>query len=649
MLIGFLILFALNKRLIGEIIIMSKYNSIFINSINVKSSHKPLSTVTFDKSVKFITGASNTGKSFLISLIDYMLGKSELMENEEVKEYQTCFMHFTIGGDKYTSFRDISSDRFFIYTGFVFDKKKEAFLVECKTGNSSGKVRNISLFLFEKLGLEDVYICRNLNAEKEKLSMRTLSKVFFAYEKEMIDELSPILVEDKSDKTKFRNIFSFLLTGMDGKDFNTIKKRKEFNSEKSGKISAFSELVEELKVERNFPEESYSELIDRQERIQNSISKEKEKIKKITEKLDGIITKRKECVISLEKASFRLRNTNVNILNFNSLADFYLKDIERLESQEESAFLLMHTVKRVCESCSDKEIANIRNQNEYLNKLSIASKAEVEKISAKRRQLVAAIETTNEKKEIAEKEEKDLQKEIASLDGIIDELSPSLTTVSDNIDKYNNVLSGLKEDIYIIERINKYEARISESKTEKTPKAYKTEEFIPEGSYFKRFSDVYKEILFEIGYFNKEDEKLHEVEFDCDINIFDVRIDGKLRGSNGKGVRAIFHAVFKVALLIYCRRNNLFHPGLVLIDSPFVTYRDPVSKDYKYAPVEDDEIKLSKSPIKENFLNYLEKIHMYGQFIFVENVSISPSDNVEVETFYGENSGNLDYRKGFLY
>ncbi|WP_146067557.1 hypothetical protein, partial [Vibrio jasicida] len=134
----------------------------------------------------------------------------------------------------------------------------------------------------------------------------------------------------------------------------------------------------------------------------------------------------------------------MNILNFNSLADFYLKDIERLESQEESAFLLMHTVKRVCESCSDKEIANIRNQNEYLNKLSIASKAEVEKISAKRRQLVAAIETTNEKKEIAEKEEKDLHKKIASLDGIIDELSPSLTTVSDNIDKYNNVLSGLK-------------------------------------------------------------------------------------------------------------------------------------------------------------------------------------------------------------
>lgn len=628
---------------------MSKYNSIFINSIHVRSSTKPLSTLTFDKSVKFITGASNTGKSFLISLIDYMLGKSELMENEEVQEYQTCFMHFTIGGDKYTSFRDVNSDRFFIYTGFVFDKNKENFLVECKTGKSSGKVRNISLFLFEKFGLEDVYICKNLNAEKEKLSMRTLSKVFFAYEKEMIDELSPILVEDKGDKTKFRNIFSFLLTGRDGKDFSTIKKRNEFNSEKSGKISALSELIEELKSERNFPEESYSELMDRKGKIQDSISKEREIIKNITTSLDDIITKRKECVDKFEKASFRLRNTNVNILNFNSLADFYLKDIERLESQEESAFLLMHTGKRVCESCSSNEIAKIRNQYDYLNKLSIASQAEIEKISIKRRQLISAIETTNKKKEIAEQEEKDLQKKIASLDSLIDELSPSLAAVSDNIDKYSGVLSSLKKDMYIVERINKYEARISESKTEKTPKAYKTEEFIPEESYFQKFSDVYKEVLFEIGYFNKENEKPHRVEFDSDINVFDVRIDGKLRGSNGKGVRAIFHAVFKVALLIYCRRNNLFHPGLVLIDSPFVTYRDPVNKDYKYAPVEEDEIKLSKSPIKDNFLNYLEKIHTYGQFIFVENVSISPSENVEVETFYGENGDDLDYRKGFLY
>lgn len=70
--------------------------------------------------------------------------------------------------------------------------------------------------------------------------------------------MPPILVEDKADKTKYRNIFSFMLTGRDGKDFDAIKKRKEFNSEKSGKISVFNELIEELKVDLKFPEEKHS-------------------------------------------------------------------------------------------------------------------------------------------------------------------------------------------------------------------------------------------------------------------------------------------------------------------------------------------------------------------------------------------------------
>ncbi len=628
---------------------MSKYNSLFINSIHVQSSSKPMATVDFRKKIKFITGASNTGKSFLISIIDFMLGKEELIENEEVKSYQTCIMHFNIGLDKYSAFRDIDSDRFFIYSGFILDKDKEFFINEYKVGNETVKIKNINVFFFEKMGKETVYICKNLNAEKERLSLRTLSKVFFAYEKEMIDELSPILVADKTDKTKYRNIFSFMLTGRDGKNFDTIKKRKEFNSEKSGKISAFNELIEELKVDLKFPEEKHSDLLERKNRIENSISIERNKIRNLTIKLDGIISERKIFVDKLEKASFKLRNTNVNMLNFNSLSALYLKDIERLQSQEESAFLLIHTGKRVCENCGKNDIFNTSDYHDYLNKLSIASKVEMDKILAKRLQLVSAIESTSKKKLIAEKEEAEFQEKIDTLDNLISELSPNVTVISENIDKYNSVLSSLKREIYLVESINKYEARLSESQLEKTPQTYKSEQFIPEDKYFVKFSEVYRKILFEIGYFDKGNEILHTVTFDQDLDIFDVRIDGKLRGSNGKGVRAILHAVFKIALLVYCRENHLFHPGLVLIDSPFVTYRDPVNKDYKYAPVEDDELRLSKSPIKDKFLKYLENIHTYGQFIFVENVPITPSENIEVETFYGENVDNLDYRKGFLY
>lgn len=111
---------------------MYKYNSLFINSIHVQSSSKPMATVDFRKKIKFITGDSNAGKSFLVSIIYFILGKEELIENEELKSYQTCIMHFNIGLDKYSAFRDIDSDRFFIYSGFIFDKDKGFLLKSIK-------------------------------------------------------------------------------------------------------------------------------------------------------------------------------------------------------------------------------------------------------------------------------------------------------------------------------------------------------------------------------------------------------------------------------------------------------------------------------------------------------------------------------------
>jgi hypothetical protein len=42
-------------------------------------------------------------------------------------------------------------------------------------------------------------------------------------------------------------------------------------------------------------------------------------------------------------------------------------------------------------------------------------------------------------------------------------------------------------------------------------------------------------------------------------------------------VKAILHAAVNVALLIYCRERNLPHPGIVVLDTPLLTYREQSS------------------------------------------------------------------------
>lgn len=59
----------------------------------------------------------------------------------------------------------------------------------------------------------------------------------------------------------------------------------------------------------------------------------------------------------------------------------------------------------------------------------------------------------------------------------------------------------------------------------------------------------------------------------------DFVIDGKPRGSRGKGLRAITHAAITLGLLEYCREQSFPHPGFVVMDSPLLAYFEPEGED----------------------------------------------------------------------
>jgi hypothetical protein len=120
-----------------------------------------------------------------------------------------------------------------------------------------------------------------------------------------------------------------------------------------------------------------------------------------------------------------------------------------------------------------------------------------------------------------------------------------------------------------------------------------------------------------------------------DDTVYDLRIDGKLRRDNGKGVRAITHAAFKVALLIFCHERRLPHPGFLVLDTPLLTYRDPM--DRKAGELAEDERRLAQTSLKQHFFDHLATLGDIGQFIVIEN--IDPPVGIEsiatVEIFHG--------------
>jgi len=96
------------------------------------------------------------------------------------------------------------------------------------------------------------------------------------------------------------------------------------------------------------------------------------------------------------------------------------------------------------------------------------------------------------------------------------------------------------------------------------------------------------------------------------------------------------HSAFKVALLMFCRERNLPHPGFIILDTPLLTYRDPLRA--KAGPLTPDEKELRNTSLKDFFFEHLSEVSKLGQIIVVENVDL-PS-NIEalgnVETFTGD-------------
>jgi hypothetical protein len=117
-------------------------------------------------------------------------------------------------------------------------------------------------------------------------------------------------------------------------------------------------------------------------------------------------------------------------------------------------------------------------------------------------------------------------------------------------------------------------------------------------------------------------------------------------------VRAILHAAFNVAIIVYCIDNELPHPGFVVLDTPLLTYREPMSS--RHGELAADEIMLKTTSVAENFYKHLASLEDKVQFIVIENTDPPPAvrNLARIQTFTGVDGngrfGLLDKAKTVL-
>jgi len=575
-------------------------NRLFINELQSVSNDK-IAKLEFKKGLNIITGASNTGKSYVINCIDYLFGAENPPKDiNESKNYNFLLLELEYNSKPFTIKRYLrgnNTQNIYLYECAIKNIEKSEYKV---LGINAKTKESISSYILNLMEYNNKKILSKSKTNKTKqLSLREIVNFIIVNETKIISEESPIF-SDNYEAIYRKSLFNFLLTDKDNSDLQEIEDPKITKAKLLAKIDVYNNLIEDAseKLEKlaNFNIEDLNEQI-------NSLESQYEYNttllnKKTRERADYIKNVEKFKNLTIE--SSRLLN------KYSLLQEYYANDIERLDFVEEGSFYLNQLKDYPCPICNN----NIDNQGENFNKIYVSCEKENEKIKIKINDLNQTI--INEKSNIEKynKEINKLNNKIYNLTIEIDnELKPHTKVLKNRIDNILALQKKIELKIKLRSDITAYSSL--RQKCQSDLNTYKTINNTPiiDDRYYINFADTTKKLLDNWKYKN-----------DCNVifdsNTYDIEIDGKPRGHLGKGHRALTHAAFSIALQNYMYNNNFSFPAFIILDSPLLSLKE----------ADHDKEELSNT-IQNAFWDNLSKISKDRQIIIFDNKE--PNDNIK--------------------
>jgi hypothetical protein len=582
--------------------------NIIIKNICFVGPGKDTANMDFQKGLNVICGASETGKSFLVEVIDYLLGGSELRDIPERVGYDRVRISLETPENIFWTFeRSVDGGNYRLYQGLIEDSLIVKSQGVIKAKHAAGKEDNLSGWLLKHTGLLNKYIRTNKTGNTRSLSFRDVAKLVIVNEKEMIRNDSPFLTGQYVTKTAEYAALKLLLTGTDDSAIVSVEKDEKKETGIAAKIELLDQWIYDAEQEITEIDSSQEELAAQFKRLENSLSSQQNQLSNSQSELNEQFAHRRTVAYDREKIINRLNEIQDLLERFNLLRENYNVDMGRLAAIAESGTLFVHHDRANCPWCgaSPTEGHALQSCDVDVESIVKAASAEIEKIKKLIIDLDSTISALIAEKIQLREDFIRIESEFNSIEGIIREsLSPQLKANHEFFMELINEKSEVSAALGVFEKLEKLTLQ-------KFNLLESAEDAEGDGEQLK--TDISKYVLNEFSAIVQR--ILDAWDFpDSGIVYFDdiskdFVINGKLRGSRGKGLRAITHAAVTLGLLEFCQKNSLPHPGFVVIDSPLLAYYEPES--------EDDS--LQGSELKKKFYKYLLEEHSDNQIIIIEN------------------------------
>lgn len=579
-----------------------KNNGFYITALIATGKGVPDSRIDFEKRCNLIFGKSETGKTHVLHLIEFLLGKKNRSKDgtnpqmvPEGKGYDCFYLEIAKyeNDEPYTIQRKLNSKSVYVKpVKYTFFSDPEIRSDEYSTVS---KKNAYSDFLLRLIGYDNKVEVKKSATDKAQLSFSTIRHLILASENRVIAE-TPIFnpTSQFAEATREKSLIYLLTSGEDDSNFEPEDKKDIQRAKIHGKMELLNDVIKQ-KEELIFKigDVNYADFTD-----EAFVKQYKTELAKTDSTLNGLYQKRNE----LEKRRNKLMSKQMFVEAFLSriklLNQHYTLDIERYD--------FLYQGHQIFEALGDNAICPLCKSHLDPKHFTEAGFAE---------SLKAEYEAILQRKAESEQLITVKEEELSNLKLEIDKIHSEKLSLFEEIKTIEIQIGNIRS---ILER---YQANI-ESKTRLTDLQEETQRFRAD---YKRLADELKKVGQVASRYIRETNIKDEF---CDLlqkklagwevgdsqtvvfdeQTFDFILGGKPRLSCGKGTRGVTCTAILMTLVEYCILHDIPFTRTLIIDSPITAH----FSDASLKPEETTQNKFFRY-CNDNIKNY--------QLIIIDNKS----------------------------
>lgn len=206
-------------------------------------------SIEFSPQLTLVRGPSDTGKSFVVDALDFMMGASALKEIPERDGYSVVLLGLELpSGDRVTLARGVAGGAFSLYLSDIREGPLPVADETLAPRHSPSADTNISRYLLKQVDLDDKRVRRNARGETDSLSFRNLAHLCVVDETQMQSETPPALTGNYVSKTKEISVLKLILQAEDDSAVVAVPSAQENARVSGAKIDVIDRLIAEVEA-----------------------------------------------------------------------------------------------------------------------------------------------------------------------------------------------------------------------------------------------------------------------------------------------------------------------------------------------------------------------------------------------------------------